>query len=134
EDHETFSSAVSAHISVPNTMDPPEHTHYRKIIESYFSAVRMNAFEPVCRQLAADLVQQMHRDKPIECVSQLAQEFALQVQGKFLGWPNDKLNDLQSWMDKNQAAVLAADRTAMGEVALEFSLMVAEIIAARRKE
>lgn len=133
EDHDTFSSAVSAHISVPNTMDPPEHTHYRRIIEPYFSAARMSAFEPVCRQLAADLVQQLHRNKPIECVSQLAQVFALQVQGIFLGWPNDKLVDLQAWMNKNQAAVLTADRTAMGEVALEFSLMVAEIIAARRK-
>src|SRR5690606_26460237 len=76
---------------------------------------------------------QLHRNKPIECVSQLAQVFALQVQGIFLGWPNDKLVDLQAWMNKNQAAVLTADRTAMGEVALEFSLMVAEIIAARRK-
>jgi cytochrome P450 len=133
EDHDTFSSAVSTHISVPNTMDPPEHSHYRRIIESYFSAARMDAFEPVCRQLAAELVQQMPRDKPIECISQFAQTFALQVQCNFLGWPNDKLSDLQSWMDKNQAAILAADRTAMGEVALEFSLMVADIIAARRK-
>lgn len=39
-DHETFSNAVSQHLSVPNGMDPPEHTPYRKIIESYFSQSR----------------------------------------------------------------------------------------------
>ncbi len=32
QDHQAFSSAVSAHVSVPNSMDPPEHTHYRDII------------------------------------------------------------------------------------------------------
>ena len=35
-DHTTFSNAVSQHRSVPNGMDPPEHTAYRNIIETYF--------------------------------------------------------------------------------------------------
>jgi cytochrome P450 len=29
-DHDTFSNAVSSHLSVPNGMDPPEHTRYRR--------------------------------------------------------------------------------------------------------
>src|SRR5690606_4195801 len=69
-----------------------------------------------------------------ECVSQLAQAFALQVQCAFLGWPTDKRNDLQTWMDKNQAAVLAGDRAAMIDVASDFSLMVREILAVHRAE
>src|SRR5690554_6856436 len=28
QEHQNFSSAVSAHLSVPNGMDPPEHTRY----------------------------------------------------------------------------------------------------------
>jgi cytochrome P450 len=40
-DHETFSNAVSQHLTVPNGMDPPEHTEYRKLIEPYFSEQRM---------------------------------------------------------------------------------------------
>lgn len=35
-DHETFSSEVSRHRSVPNGMDPPGHTKYRRIVERYF--------------------------------------------------------------------------------------------------
>ena len=42
-DHNTFSSTVSAHVSVPNSMDPPEHTVYRAIIEPYFSSTPYNA-------------------------------------------------------------------------------------------
>src|SRR5690606_11938284 len=45
QDHQTLSSAVSAHVSVPNSMDPPEHTHYRGIIEPYFSPEAMMTFE-----------------------------------------------------------------------------------------
>ena len=37
-DHETFSNQVSRHRSVPNGMDPPEHTAYRRAIEPYFTA------------------------------------------------------------------------------------------------
>jgi cytochrome P450 len=32
-DHTTFSNAASSHLSVPNGMDPPEHTEHRRIIE-----------------------------------------------------------------------------------------------------
>jgi cytochrome P450 len=33
-DHETFSSAVSQHLSVPSGMDQPEHTANRRIIDA----------------------------------------------------------------------------------------------------
>jgi len=36
-DPETFSNEISAHLSVPNGMDPPEHTKYRHIVEYYFT-------------------------------------------------------------------------------------------------
>ena len=34
-DHETFSNAVSRHLSVPDGMDPPEHTEYRRIVDLF---------------------------------------------------------------------------------------------------
>ena len=134
QDHQTFSSAVSAHVSVPNSMDPPEHTHYRNIIEPYFSPSAMNAFEPVCRELARKLVHQLPFDKSFDCVEQLAEPFALEVQCEFLGWPKEQQARLRLWMEKNQRAVLTGNRTRMGEVALEFSLMVTEILAQKRIE
>lgn len=36
-DHETFSNVVSWHPSVPNGMDPPQHTVYRRMIDPYFT-------------------------------------------------------------------------------------------------
>ena len=36
QDPETFSNAASNHLSIPNAMDPPEHTPYRQIVERYY--------------------------------------------------------------------------------------------------
>jgi cytochrome P450 len=46
DDPRSFSNEVSAHQSVPNGMDPPVHTAYRRIIDPYFSAERMISFDP----------------------------------------------------------------------------------------
>ena len=53
---EVFSNVVSARPSVPNGMDAPEHTEYRRVIEPYFAVDRMAALEPRCRAIAAKLV------------------------------------------------------------------------------
>jgi len=132
EDHQTFSSAVSAHVSVPNSMDPPEHTLYRKIIEGYFSADAMAAFEPVCRALATKLVADLPREKPLELMTQFAQQFALQVQCEFLGWPADTHEPLRRWMHSNHAATLSGDREAMAAVAQEFTDMIKALLNLRR--
>lgn len=38
-DPTTFSSAASAHRTVPNSLDPPEHTAFRAIIDQFFTPV-----------------------------------------------------------------------------------------------
>lgn len=133
-DHKTFSSSVSAHVSVPNSMDPPQHTAYRQIVESYFSPEAIARFEPVCRKLAKNQIGQLPFGQAVDCISQLAQNFALSVQCAFLGWPADKLDDLRLWMVSNQQAILVGDRNAMAKLALDFSHMVAEILVIKRSE
>jgi cytochrome P450 len=86
-DPETFSSAVSSYLSVPNGMDPPEHTQYRTIIEPYFSPQRMAVFEPLCREIAATLVNGLSRGGEVDFNAQFAQDFAMNIQCAFLGWP-----------------------------------------------
>ncbi|MDZ7748645.1 MAG: hypothetical protein U5K43_07235 [Halofilum sp. (in: g-proteobacteria)] len=71
-DHETFSNQVSRHLSVPNGMDPPEHTRFRRVVERYFSGERIAAFEPQCRTLAARLARALRGDAPVELRERLA--------------------------------------------------------------
>ena len=55
DDPATFSNA-SRHPAVPNGMDPPEHTRYRRALEPFFDPEPMAAFEPRCREVARDHV------------------------------------------------------------------------------
>lgn len=130
-DHETFSSAVSQHLSVPSGMDQPEHTEYRRIMEPYFSAKRMEAFEPACRKVATKLVQQLNADTEVEFIASAALPFAVQAQCAFLGWPASLQESLVRWTRKNHEATLAQDRKAMSEIALQFEGLIDDLLETR---
>jgi len=130
-DHETFSNAVSQHLSVPNGMDPPEHTAYRRIIDLCFLPEQMTAFEPVCRDIAVKLTQGLVARREVEFMADVALPFAGQAQCAFLGWPSALHERLAKWTHKNHAATLAEDRTAMSEIALEFEELVDDLLEAR---
>lgn len=130
-DHETFSNAVSQHLSVPNGMDPPEHTAYRRVIEPYFSPERMEAFHPVCRGIAVKLVRDLTARGEVEFIADVALPFAVQVQCAFLGWPTTLHEPLMWWTRKNHDATFAQDRKAMSEIALEFEGIIDDLLETR---
>lgn len=132
-DHDTYSSAVSSHLSVPNGMDPPEHGRYRAIIEPYFSAQRMQQFEPTCRGVARGLVAALTADGETEIMSALAEPFALQIQCAFMGWPQHLHEPLRRWVQDNRAATLARDNDRMGKIALQFNDYVQVLLDERRR-
>ncbi|HEU4604093.1 MAG TPA: cytochrome P450 [Steroidobacteraceae bacterium] len=132
-DPDTFSSVVSAHLSVPSGMDPPIHTEYRRVIEPYFEPHRMGAFEPVCRTLTRNLLRSLPAKRDIELMSQLAHPFALEVQAAFLDWPQELVAPLREWTRRNQQATLSGDRNATAQVAAEFDGYIIELLKLRRR-
>ncbi|MGP1609794.1 MAG: cytochrome P450, partial [Burkholderiales bacterium] len=128
----TFSSVVSQNLSVPNGMDAPEHGQYRSIIESYFAPQAMQAFEPQCRILAADLMLSLRGRPELELIADFAHPFAVRVQCAFLGWPASMHEPLRLWAQKNQAAIFAQDRPAMADIAHEFAGYVSGLLQQRR--
>jgi len=133
DDHDTFSSVVSSHLSVPSGMDPPQHTAYRRLIDRHFEPARVEAFEPECRAISADLVSRLKRDADIDLVTDLARLFAVRIQCAFLGWPEELHDPLLQWVRKNHDATLAKDVDAMAAVALEFDGYITELLEARRR-
>ncbi|BAK75559.1 cytochrome P450 [Pseudogulbenkiania sp. NH8B] len=131
-DPKTFSNAVSSYPSIPNGMDPPEHTAYRMLIDPYFAPEAMARFEPVCRRIAVDLVRELPSAGEVELMGQFAEDFALQIQCAFMGWPVALHDPLRRWTHRNRAATLAADRAAMAAVALEFDGYIRAQLDARR--
>ena len=119
-DHETFSNIVSRHPAVPNGMDPPQHTVYRRMIDPYFTQERVEAFEPECRQIAGDLLKALSNAPSFEVMACLAEPYAVRIQCGFLGWPTSLHEPLLQWVRKNRKATLARDTDAMAAIALEF--------------
>lgn len=132
EDHETFSNVVSDRLTVPNGMDPPEHTEHRRINDKYFTPERMATFEPRCRQIVHGLLAQLPDDGDVDLMAAVARTYALRVQSAFLGWPVELEEPLRAWVRKNHEATLARDRTAMASIALEFDGYIRDLLAQRR--
>ena len=129
-----FSNAVSGHLAVPNGFDPPEHTAYRRSIDSYFSAQRLAEFEPVCREIAGKLIARLPRNRDVELTTEFADVFAIEVQCAFLEWPVELHQPLWQWTRKNHAATLSGNKAAMSAVALEFDGYIRDLLAESRKD
>lgn len=131
-DPETYSSA-SRRLAIPNGMDPPQHTIYRRALEPYFTPEWMAAFEPSCRPLAVDLVQTLLASGNADFVAGFAEPFSLQSACAFLGWPPATWKDLLGWTHGNQEASLSRDREAGERLAREFAGYVEAQIQMRRQ-
>lgn len=134
EDHQTFSNRVSRHLSIPNGMDPPEHTRYRQLIEPFFAPEAMAAFEPRCRELVEELVASLPRGMDIEAMSTMGKELAVRVQTAFMGWPEHLRIRLRDWTHANHGATRSGDRAEGARVAEEFAAEIRGILEARRRD
>ena len=131
-DHTTYRNHVSQHLSVPNGMDPPEHTPYRRLIEPYFGPEPMQRFEPRCDSIATDLVAATPRGGPIEVMDAFGHEFAVRVQCAFMGWSDDLHEPLRAWVHEQHRATLTRDRDALAASARRFDEVVQGVLDARR--
>jgi cytochrome P450 len=133
-DPATFSSQVSTHLNVPNGMDPPQHTTYRRLIEPYFGAQALAAFEPECRQIAREMVEALPERGEVEWMEDFARDSAMRMLCAFMGWPAELHGPLRDWVRKNHAATLAQDRSAMADIAFEFDGHIRAQLALRRAD
>src|SRR5579863_5869365 len=132
-DPATYSSA-SKHLAIPNGMDPPEHTKYRRVLEPYFEHQPMAAFEPTCHRIAGDLVGGLlARDGvgTLEFVADFAQPFALRSLCAFLGWPQEMWEKLGGWTHGNQEVAFSQNREAGAALARELAEYVEQAIQLR---
>ena len=118
-DPATFGNAVSAHLSIPNGMDPPAHTPWRALIEPYFAPERLAAFEPRARTIAREQVQSLPAGE-LEWMDAFAHDTAVRLLCAYMDWGDELHQPLRDWARRSQAATLAGDRSALAAVAFEF--------------
>jgi cytochrome P450 len=116
-------------------MDPPEHTPYRRIVEKYFTAQRVSAFELGCREIAATLIKNaVSMGTELEFITVIARPFAARAQCMYLGWPPHVEEALLTWAINNQKAIRDGDRDALARHAHAFQDMIESLLQARRTE
>ena len=136
-DHETFSSAVSRFLQVPNGMDGEEHAAFREATDPFFAPERMEALEPTVRAVAAELVEELMADvdvtgTEIDAVAALGAVFAVRAQTAWLGWPTALEPELLQWMSDNHEASRSRELSRTTEVAERFDTLIRSVVAPRR--
>lgn len=137
-DPQTFSSAVSAHLQLPNGLDGEEHAAYRRLIEPYFTPERMSELEPRIRTVAREICTELSGSASgaVRCdaVSQLGAVFAVRAQTAWLGWPSFLEPELLDWVQENWSATRSGERTRTAAAAQRFDEIIRSVLLPRRAE
>lgn len=131
-DPQTFSSAVSAHRALPNSLDGAEHQAYRALIEKYMTRQAVAAQEPQCHSHAQTIVTSFEDGVAVDAVSDIGTTFAVRTQSTWLGWPDSVEGALVQWIKDNHGAAGSTDKAVHTEIAERFDAIIRSLIEARR--
>lgn len=131
-DDRTFSSAVSAHLQIPNGLDGQEHTLFRSALDPFLTPAAVVEYEPAFAAVATRLASDLPREQVIDAVNQIGAVFAVRAQSAWLGWPASLEEPLVAWVGRNHAASRAGDREELAQVAADFDALIASVLTPRR--
>lgn len=131
-DATTFSSAVSAHRALPNSLDGAEHRAYRELIDKYMTPDAVAQQEPQCRAHAQRIMEGFGPGQMVDAIAAIGTPFAVRTQSTWLGWPTAVEDALVSWVADNQRAAGSGDRTLHAEIAERFDSIVRGILDQHR--
>ncbi|MCV7348659.1 cytochrome P450 [Mycobacterium parmense] len=84
---------------IPLAFDPPEHTHYRRILQPYFSPHALAKSRPVLERHAAEMIAGFAGRGECDAVSEFARIYPFQVFMDLYGLPMEDLDQVIAWKD-----------------------------------
>jgi cholest-4-en-3-one 26-monooxygenase len=82
------------------TMDPPDHTRYRKIVNKGFTPRMINALEIQIRETTQRIIDEAVAKGQVDYVIDVAAELPLQVIADLLGVPQEDRHNLFTWSNQ----------------------------------
>ncbi len=82
------------------TMDPPEHTRYRKLVNKGFTPRMINALEPHIRELAVEIVDGAIAKGTCDFVVDVAAELPLEAIAELIGVPLEDRHKIFEWSNR----------------------------------
>jgi cytochrome P450 len=97
---ETFSSQTSNYPVrpwIPQAIDPPMHTEYRRILNPWFTAEAMSKLEPHLEQYATELADKMLEKDSFDFVAEYADPFPTVIFCELAGFPAEDYEKIMDW-------------------------------------
>jgi hypothetical protein len=85
-------------VSPPITSDPPEHAWSRRVLLPAFSPQAIDRWEPVTRQIAADLLDAVDAETGCDAAVDYAQHIPVKVIARMLGVPEQDGDRFRAWI------------------------------------
>jgi cytochrome P450 len=119
---------------IPLELDPPEHSAFRRILQPYFSAARVEQLEPRVRHFAADLLQPLIARGAADIAAEFTFPFPTRVLCAALNIPDQDWAQLKLWAGevrprRSSDATQSAPRPSGNDAFLAYAR---EMIASRR--
>jgi cytochrome P450 len=142
QDPELFSNAAitmldpdPAYRWIPEMLDPPEHTTWRRLLRPLFTPARAVAMRERIRKHCAQIVDDLAGRGSCDFVHDFARRYPTTIFLEFMGLPTCRLDEFLEWEYAILHQPASADRAekrrqAMGQVAACFT----ELIADRRRD
>ena len=119
------------------TMDAPEHTRYRKLVNRGFTPRQMRMLEPRLRELTAKIIDEVIEQGGCDYVVDVAAELPLQVIAEMLGVPMEDRHKLFEWSNRMIGSEDPEYQVSQEEVMgaqVEMFMYANELAARRRAE
>jgi cholest-4-en-3-one 26-monooxygenase len=119
------------------TMDPPEHTRYRKLVNKGFTPRMINALEPHIRELASEIVDGAVAKGTCDFVVDVAAELPLEAIAELIGVPLEDRHKIFEWSNRmigseDPEYFVSSDATTAAQV--EMFLYAQQLADDRRRE
>jgi len=82
---------------IPQAIDPPAHTGYRRLLNPWFAAEAMTKLEPHLEQYAGDLLEKMLAKDEFDFVADFADPFPTVIFCELVGFPLADYPQLMDW-------------------------------------
>lgn len=86
------------------TLDPPEHTRYRKIVSGGFASTVLGRLEPTVRSLVAELLDAQKPGEPFDFTTEVAMPLPMTVIANMIGAPPPVHRHLLQWSNEAVAS------------------------------
>jgi cholest-4-en-3-one 26-monooxygenase len=82
------------------SMDPPQHTKYRKLVASGFTPRMIRKIEASIRQAIQDILDEIAGEAELDFVHRIAAQLPLRMIADMIGWPEEDRQTMFEWADR----------------------------------